>query len=214
MPRINRWKPGARICAAVIVLLPALIGSGPEIRNGHAQALDDRVYDARNATRRERAPLPAPRSVEYRLQAGDRLAVTIFGHEDLTGEFVLDGDGRITFPLLGTLQLGGRTLRGAEAHIVERLRPDYLRQPYAGIQVLNPRPIYVLGEVKNPGSYTYRSGLTVTEAVALAGGFTFRADREDIAISRRRGDGRQRRAASADSRVLPGDTIQIDSGLF
>ncbi len=156
--------------------------------------------------------LDAP--ARYRLDAGDRIEVTVYGHEDLSGTYELDGGGSIAFPLVGPIALGGLTLRQAEAAIVGRLRPDYLKHPRVGLQVLNYRPFYILGEVKKPGSYPYRQGLTVMEAVALAGGYTYRADDDDLQIVRGRATERAPRAANERTRVLPGDTIRVPERFF
>jgi polysaccharide export outer membrane protein len=172
------------------------------------------VRDARAPTREPGAPLPAQAAPDYRLQPGDLIRVRVYGHDDLTGDYGLDAAGVIAFPLLGPVRLDGRTLREAERVLVGALRPDYLRDPHVGVHILNPRPVYVLGEVENPGSYPYRAGLTVTEAVALAGGFTFRADEGDIRISRGRDAARRAQRAAAGTQVLPGDTVTVDSRLF
>lgn len=156
--------------------------------------------------------LDAP--ARYRLDTGDRIEVTVYGHDDLSGTYELDGSGSIAFPLVGPIALGGLTLRQAEAAIVGRLRPDYLKHPRAGLQVLNYRPFYILGEVKKPGSYPYRQGLTVVEAVALAGGYTYRADDDDLQIVRGRAARRAPRPADEDTRVLPGDTIRVPERFF
>jgi polysaccharide export outer membrane protein len=202
----RRAWPGRFPLAGVLLLaLGCLAATG----DSRAQ-----VLDARGATGAGDGPMQAAPAPGYRLRPGDRLRITVFGHPDLSGAFDLDAAGRIAFPLIGQVDLAGRTPRAAERALVDRLKPDYLRQPHVGLQVLNLRPVYILGEVETPGSYAYRSGLTVMEAVALAGGFSFRADPDDIAISRARDDGRRRRQAAPDTRVLPGDTVYVDSRLF
>lgn len=170
--------------------------------------------DAQRRTVDPKAVAPAKPAPHYRLRRGDRLEIRVYGHTDLSGEFVLDGRGTIRFPLVGPVRLGGLTKGAAATRLVDRLKPDYLKQPQVGITILNPRPVYVLGEVAEPGSYPYRTGLTVTEAVALAGGFTFRADPDAIEISRGQGRSDRRRRAGSGTHVLPGDTVHVDSSLF
>jgi protein involved in polysaccharide export with SLBB domain len=115
---------------------------------------------------------------EYTLGAGDLAAVTVFRHDDLSGEFEVDGAGRITLPLLGQLPALGYSTRQVEAAITAKLQPDYLLNPSVSVQVLSYRPFYIVGEVKQPGSYPYVNGMTVIQAVALAGGFTYRAKKD------------------------------------
>jgi polysaccharide export outer membrane protein len=150
----------------------------------------------------------------YRLGPGDALRVTVFRHEDLSGEFTLDGDGYFALPLVGEVLGGGRTARELENEIEEALRSGgYLVEPQVSIQVLNYRPFYIIGEVNNPGSFEYVNGMTVINAVALAGGFTYRADQDDIVISRGGSSGPEI-AAAPDTEVLPGDIIEVQERFF
>lgn len=150
----------------------------------------------------------------YRLGSGDRIVVTVFGHEDLSGEFELDGEGRIALPLVGEVALGQRTLRDAERLVADSLQPDYLVNPRVSIQVANYRPFYILGEVKQPGSYAYVNGLTVVQAVAIAGGYTYRARQSRVSIQRARDPARQHQAAGPDTVVLPGDIVNVPERYF
>ncbi|RDD63167.1 polysaccharide biosynthesis/export family protein [Ferruginivarius sediminum] len=145
----------------------------------------------------------------YRLVPGDRIGVTVYGHEDLSGEFRLDRSGSVSLPLAGRVALDGETLRGAEAAIVRALRPDYLRSPRVTVQVLGHRPIYVLGEVEQPGRYPYERGLTVMGAIALAGGYTEHADRTAVSVLRARGSSRRGKPADEEDAVGPGDIVRV-----
>ncbi len=150
----------------------------------------------------------------YRLGPGDALRVTVFRHEDLSGEFRLDGDGYFALPLVGEILGGGRTSRQLENEIEGALKSGgYLVEPQVSIQVLNYRPFYIIGEVNNPGSFEYVNGMTVINAVALAGGFTYRADQDDIVISRGGSSGPELEAAP-DTEVLPGDIIEVQERFF
>jgi polysaccharide export outer membrane protein len=150
----------------------------------------------------------------YRLGPGDALRVTVFRHEDLSGEFTLDGDGYFALPLVGEILGGGRTSRQLENEIEGSLKSGgYLVEPQVSIQVLNYRPFYIIGEVNNPGSFEYVNGMTVINAVALAGGFTYRADQDDIVISRGGSSGPELEAAP-DTEVLPGDIIEVQERFF
>jgi polysaccharide biosynthesis/export protein VpsN len=150
----------------------------------------------------------------YRLGPGDALRVTVFRHEDLSGEFRLDGDGYFALPLVGEILGGGRTSRQLENEIEGALKSGgYLVEPQVSIEVLNYRPFYIIGEVNNPGSFEYVNGMTVINAVALAGGFTYRADQDDIVISRGGSSGPELEAAP-DTEVLPGDIIEVQERFF
>jgi polysaccharide export outer membrane protein len=150
----------------------------------------------------------------YKLGPGDALRVTVFRHEDLSGEFSLDGEGYFALPLVGEILAGGRTARQVESEVEVALKSGgYLVDPQVSIEVLNYRPFYIIGEVNNPGSFAYVSGMTVINAVALAGGYTYRADQDDIIISRGGSNG-PRIEALPDTEVLPGDIIEVTERFF
>jgi protein involved in polysaccharide export with SLBB domain len=151
----------------------------------------------------------------YRLASGDRVRVTVFRHVDLSGEFQLDGEGFFAMPLVGEIQGGGLNARQLETEIEKRLKDGgYLVNPQVGIEVLNYRPFYIIGEVNNPGSYQYVNGMTVINAVALAGGFTYRADQDDIVINRGGSQGPEVEDVMLDTEVLPGDIINVTERFF
>ena len=111
----------------------------------------------------------------YRLGSGDRVRIMIYREDDLSGEFEVDGSGAISLPLVGEVKAAGLNLREFEETVADAYRDGYLVDPRVSVEVLNYRPFYILGEVKNPGKYPYVSGITVLNAVAMAGGFTYRA---------------------------------------
>ena len=150
----------------------------------------------------------------YQLGPGDQVRVTVFRHEDLSGEFEVDGEGFFALPLVGEIMTAGLTARQLENEIEVRLQSGgYLVDPQVSIEVLNYRPFYIIGEVNNPGSYQYVNGMTVINAVALAGGFSYRADQDDIMISRGGSTGPQIEALP-DTAVLPGDIIEVPERFF
>ena len=151
---------------------------------------------------------------EYRLGAGDKVRVTVFGHEDLSGEFDVGATGSIAMPLIGEVQAGGLTPQQLQAAITQVLKPDYLKNPRVGVDVLNYRPFYIIGEVKEPGSYPYVSGMRIVNAVALAGGFTYRADTDDLLIRRAADPSGAKQDADPDTLVLPGDVIEVPERYF
>jgi polysaccharide export outer membrane protein len=118
-----------------------------------------------------------PTDAVYRLGSGDRVKVTVFRHVDLSGEFSLDGSGNFALPLVGEIEARGLTSRELEQKIVTRLSDGFIRDPQVGVEILNYRPFYILGEVKTPGSYPFQNNMNVLNAVALAGGFSYRRSR-------------------------------------
>ena len=147
---------------------------------------------------------------EYDLGIGDQLRVTVFGQEELSGEFEVDSGGRITLPLVGDMRVVNSSVDDVEDMIVDALSPDYLQNPVVSVEVLTYRDFFIIGEVANPGPYAYVGKMTVITAVAMAGGFTYRAVEDEFTISR---DG-QEFAAGKESSVLPGDVIEVRERFF
>ena len=142
----------------------------------------------------------------YRLGPGDQVQVTVFRQPELSGRFGLDGEARLALPLVGEIPADGLSTRGLEQAIAARLREgDYLINPQVSVQVVTYRPFYILGEVRRPGEYEYKNGMTVVNAVALAGGYTYRAQPSKITV-RRTGCSF---IAAPDAPVLPGEIITV-----
>jgi protein involved in polysaccharide export with SLBB domain len=150
---------------------------------------------------------------DYTLAAGDRVRITVYGHGDLSGEYQLDGSGNIALPLIQSVAAGGQTPRQLERTITDRLQPDYLRNPLVSVEVVTQRPFYILGEVGTPGSYPYSTGMSVVKAVALAGGFTYRANTKKVRITRD-GNAEPIERASLQSEIQPGDVIEVPERFF
>jgi protein involved in polysaccharide export with SLBB domain len=150
---------------------------------------------------------------DYALGTGDRLRITVFGQPDLSGEFEVDSSGRLSLPLAGSLAVVDRSPNDVRQMIIAALQPDYLKDPQVSVQVINYRHFYIIGEVANPGSYPYVGGMRVVNAVAVAGGFTYRADESDLRITRARGDGTQEQANKG-TLVKPGDVIEVTERFF
>lgn len=156
----------------------------------------------------------ALRPPEYRTGAGDKLRITVFGHDDLSGEFQVDGSGIISLPLIGDVAAGERSVKEIEGAIVDKLKPGYLKNPRVSVEVVNYRPFYILGEVKNPGSYPYVNGMTVVNAIALSGGYTYRAREDRVLIIRAEDPERTKQSGSLDTSVSPGDIIEVPERFF
>lgn len=150
----------------------------------------------------------------YRLGAGDRLKITVYGEPDLSGAFEVDGAGVVSLPLVGEVQAGGQTVRALARAIEEAYRGDYLLNPRVSAEVLNFRPFFILGEVKSPGHYAYISGMTVLNAVAVAGGYTYRAKKSEFEVKRTISGAEQTLMLSEKDKVMPGDVIHIDERFF
>lgn len=154
------------------------------------------------------------RDTAYQLGSGDRIRVTVFGHADLSGEFAVDGGGFVALPLVGNVKAGGLALQAFEQNIIKALKPDYLKNPRVSADVLNYRPFYIIGEVNKPGSYPFVNGMSVVNAVALAGGYTYRARENRLLIIRATDKKRAKQAADHDTAVLPGDVIEVPERFF
>jgi len=155
-------------------------------------------------------PLADPGPASYSLGAGDQVRIIVFGEENLTGEFRVNDSGNIALPLVGAVHAAGLSSSGLEAAVGDVLRRDKLvRNPSVAVEVIAYRPIYVLGEVNKPGQYAYQPGMTVVTAVAVAGGFTYRAVEAYASIVRTVNGKAVEGSASRQSFVRPGDVITI-----
>lgn len=150
----------------------------------------------------------------YRLGAGDKVRITVFGEDDLTGEFEVDSTGSIAMPLVGEVPAGGKTPRELERALTNMLDKGYLVNPRVNVEVLNFRPFFILGEVNKPGSYPYVNDMTVISAVALAGGYTTRAKTGQVLIKHASDPSKQEVPAAEDARVGPGDVIRVEERFF
>lgn len=157
--------------------------------------------------------LATPDESTYRIGPGDKVRVTVFRHDDLTGEYTLDGGGNLSMPLIGEVKANGLTTRQLEARIESQLGEGFLVDPKVAVEVLNYRPFYILGEVRNPGSYPYVNGMTVLNAVILGGDFTYRADKGEILL-RRGGANSPPVEVTLDTPILPGDIIEVTERFF
>jgi polysaccharide export outer membrane protein len=153
-------------------------------------------------------------SRQYTLGPGDEVRVTVFGEPDLSGEFKVGDDGSMALPLIGQIQALDRTTAELETVIVDKLSPDYVKDPNVSIEVLTYRPFFIMGEVNKPGSYPYVSGMSVLEAVALAGGFTYRAKTGQVYIKRTTDTGSSEELVPVEASVYPGDVIRVRERYF
>lgn len=150
----------------------------------------------------------------YRLGSGDRVRVIVFGEEDLSGEFQVDGEGAVALPLIGTVSAGGKLLRELERDIVARLSQGYLNEPRVSLEVVAFRPFYIHGEVDESGEFPYQANMSVLNAIALAGGYTYRADTRRVFITRAGSGVELELPATQATRVSPGDVIRVPERFF
>lgn len=161
------------------------------------------------------SPADAQTLQEYRLGPGDRLGIVVFGQDDVSGEFQIDGLGRISMPLLGQIDVRNLTVSELQDQVTRELDESYIVDPRVTVEVLNYRPFYIYGQVNKPGSYPYVSGMTVRQAIILGGGFTKRAREEPVLIIRYDETGSLVEfEEDLNAPVLPGDTIEVDRRLF
>ncbi len=160
------------------------------------------------------SPLSAEEALTYRLGAGDKLAIITFDEPQLTGDFFVGSNGMVSLPWIGDVPARGRTETEVRADIEARLKDGYILNPQVSLQVLTYRPFFILGEVNKPGEYPYTAGLTVLSAVATAGGYTYRANKNTVFI-RRLGQTTETKARMKPApEVHAGDTIRIAERFF
>ena len=160
------------------------------------------------------APMPVRYDTAYRLDAGDRLRVVVYGQEGLTNTYAIDAGGSITMPLIGSLPARGRTPAGLAADITARLRNGFIREPSVAVEIEAYRPFFILGEVAAPGQYPYVPNMTVESAVAIAGGFSPRALRDRVTLTHTDASGSSRIVVPLGTAISPGDTVLVGERWF
>jgi polysaccharide biosynthesis/export protein len=201
--------------SAAAVAVPAVADSGGAIsalrasfaaspRRGYAPA--QAAYAA--------APMPVAHDPAYRLDAGDKLRVVVYGQEGLTNTYAIDAGGAITMPLIGAVPARGRTPAGLAAEISEKLRNGYIRDPSVAVEIETYRPFFILGEVAAPGQYPYVPNMSVESAVAIAGGFSPRAQRDRVTLTHTDNSGPGRAVVPLGTPLSPGDTVVVGERWF
>nr|WP_249791284.1 polysaccharide biosynthesis/export family protein [Bradyrhizobium sp. SRL28] len=159
-------------------------------------------------------PAPVPHDAAYHLDAGDRLRVVVYGQEGLTNTYAIDAGGAITMPLISAVPARGRTTAGLAADISARLRRGFIREPSVAVEIESYRPFFILGEVAAPGQYPYVPNMTVETAVAIAGGFSPRAQRERVTLTHTDASGPARFVVPSGTPLSPGDTVLVGERWF
>lgn len=159
-------------------------------------------------------PVAPPVKQPYRIGAGDRIRIATFGEDRFSGEFLVNGDGQISFPLFGNIPARGLMIPELMASIADRLRSGYVRDPHVTGEVISFRPIYILGEVARPGEYPYIEGMTIYALIAKAGGFSYRANSKRIYVRHEDAAIEQRVRLESTTPLQPGDTIRVPQRFF
>lgn len=152
---------------------------------------------------------PQAAAPEYHLGPGDRLSIVVFGEDNMTGEYDIDDTGTVSVPLAGRVQVNNMTPADLEKALDQRLAKGLVTNPQVAVSVVRYRPFYILGEVKNPGAYPYYSGATVLSAVAMAGGYTYRAKTGTIEVVRPDGTNADPKLAREEAYLQPGDIVIV-----
>lgn len=157
-----------------------------------------------------RAQYDAP----YTLASGDRIRVIVFGQDSMSNSYAVSGAGRIALPLGGDIEVGGLTTAEAQRVIEARLRAGYLREPRVSVEVEAFRPFFVMGEVTTSGQYPFINGMTAQKAIAVAGGFTARAFRSDVAVTRVIKGQSVTGSVPLSFPLRPGDTVTVQERIL
>lgn len=146
----------------------------------------------------------------YRLGPGDQLTIRVAGAEDVSGDFTVGDNGSVAMPLIGDVKASGMTRAQLEQEITEKLAQGYIKNPHVAVAVAKYRPFYIYGEVAKPGEYPYASGMRVLNAVATAGGYTYRANQNYVVVSRH---GQEAKALGS-TPIEPDDVIEVPERYF
>jgi len=150
----------------------------------------------------------------YALGAGDKVRITVFGQENLSRIYPVDASGYISMPLIGAVMAGGGTTFQLEERVAVSLRKKYVKDPKVTVEVETYRPFFILGEVRNGGQFPYVAGMTVETAVAIAGGFTARAKKGNVQLSRHVNGRSVVQMVPTTWKIRPGDTIAVKERFF
>ena len=207
------------LCAALA--LSACARQVPRYAAAPVSELDMRMYGAPQpasyAQRRVVQVVPVAATFEdgpYTLDSGDKLRIVVFGQDTLSNNYTVDAQGQVTLPLIGAVEARGLTTSQLSGAITGRLKSGYVRDPSVAVEIDTYRPFFVLGEVTYPGQYPYVPNMTVENAIAIAGGFTPRASKDKVTITRKVQGAPSRYVLPLRHQLRPGDTIEVSERWF
>jgi polysaccharide biosynthesis/export protein len=150
----------------------------------------------------------------YTLDAGDKLRIVVFGQDGITNTYMVGADGQVNLPLVGNVPARGHTSTQLASAIAERLKQGFVREPHVSVEVETYRPFFILGEVTTPGQYAYVANMTAETAIAIAGGFSPRADKRTVQLSRNTPGQQIKGDVPLNYPLRPGDTILVKERWF
>lgn len=207
-------RPSRFTCRLFVMLLAGLAVAGCMRRTApvYAQAYPAPVYTGSAAV-----PAYQPQSYTppaYTLDSGDRLRVSVFGQEGLSNSYAVDAAGNVNIALIGSVPARGLTTAELARAIADRLRQGYIREPHVSAEIEAHRPFFILGEVTTPGQYPYVANMTAETAVAIAGGYTPRAQKGKVALTRNVNGQIWRGNVPGSFPLAPGDTVTVKERWF
>lgn len=162
----------------------------------------------------QQALIAAASTTAPNIQPGEKIKVTVYGEDRLSGEYEVDPGGYVSLPLAGTVKAAGLSKQQLEAALSNKFKSEYLRDPKVTVEVSSFRPFYIMGEVAKPGEYQFKGGLNVVSAIALAGGSTYRANSSSVLVQHSGNSGFKEYPQSPAIPVLPGDLIRVPERYF
>jgi polysaccharide biosynthesis/export protein len=200
----NPWRLILVMLAALI--LPAMLSA--------CQSAPAKPADPRAALANVNANSAEALAQTYHLGPGDHIRVTVYQQPDLSGEFEVDPSGQVALPLIEPIQAKGMTIRGFQDAVAAKLANGYLVNPRVSVDVINYRPFYITGEVNKPGEYPYVAGMNILKAIAMAGGYTYRANTGKVFMTRINSGEELVVEPKPETIVLPGDFIRVPERFF
>jgi polysaccharide export outer membrane protein len=186
--------------AACLGSLLAIAGCGSNATSGLASYSEASEAQVR---------VPRAAGGPYTVRTNDQLHIQVYNEPTITGDYVIDSTGSLSVPVAGRVRAGGLTVEQLERKITAQLNSGILKDARVSIQVTTYAPFYIRGEVKKPGEFPYKPGLTIGDAVALAGGYTYRADESRVYVRPSQAASEATRSLDTDLPVSPGDNIRI-----
>jgi protein involved in polysaccharide export with SLBB domain len=166
------------------------------------------------ATQADMEAATAAATAVPRFQGGEKIRINVYGEPTLSGDYDIDPNGVVSLPLAGTVRAVGLTQPEFEQELAKKFKSEYLKNPKVTVTILQFRPIYIVGEIAKQGEFPYKPGLNILTAMALAGGGTYRANRNYVLIQHIGETATKEYPQSATTMILPGDLIKIPERYF